>query len=319
MLDKLRSMAVFAKVVELGSFRRAAEALDLSASVVSHHVAMLEKQLDVTLLYRSTRHLSPTVDGTNLYEACRAMVQSAEAGLNALSSETKVLSGRLWMVVPGPFSSGRFLGDVAAFSEMYPQLQIRIDFDDRPRNMAQEGVDLAIRFGEQPDSSLVSRKLFDAPRRIFAAPAYLARHGTPKHPSELAQHEWVSIGSEQVLDMTSGSEKCSGIAFRSRVIVSNVEAVRHLARDGLGLIVVPAFLVQEELLDGRLSEVLPEWASASAGCYALYPTRVGPHAASRRFVDFLLERIAVIREVSQAASASRKAAAKRSRNKASGS
>ncbi|GAA5171794.1 LysR family transcriptional regulator [Viridibacterium curvum] len=300
MLDKLRSMAVFAKVVELGSFRRAAEALDLSASVVSHHVATLEKQIGVTLLYRSTRHLSPTPDGARLYESCLAMVQSAEAGLSAMASESAALNGRLWFIAPGPFASPRFLASVADFARLHPQLQIRVDFDDRPRNIVQEGIDLAIRFGEQPDSSLVSRKLFDAPRRIFASPDYLARCGEPQHPADLAQHEWVSIGAEQSVDMASANELYKAVPIRARMIVSNGVVQRQLGCEGLGLILLPAFIVQEELQQGLLREVLPGWESAGAGCYALFPARVGANSASRRFVDFLMERILQASEIKAA-------------------
>ena len=288
MLDKLRSMAIFAKVVELGSFRRAAEALDLSTSVVSHHVAQLEKQLGVTLLYRSTRHLSTTNEGASLYEQCQIMVAAAESGLGRLSQDAGVLVGRLRIVAPGPFANGPFMEDVATFAIEHPQLQIRLEFDDRPRNLVQEGIDLAIRFGAPEDSSLVARQLIKVSRRIYAAPAYLAARGTPSDLQCLADHDWVDLGAQtQPTELWSGTDHVSCMPLRRRVVASSMPAAKLLAMRGLGLIMLPDFVVQEDLQTGQLVPVLPEWGSSGEALHALYPARRETNAAPRRFVEFL--------------------------------
>ena len=293
MLDKLRSMAIFAKVVELGSFRRAAEALALSASVVSHHVAQLEKQLGVTLLYRSTRHLSTTVEGAALYERCQAMVAAAESGLEELSSDSATLTGRLWVVAPGPFANGPFMEDIAIFAKEHPQLQLRLEFDDRPRNLVQEGIDLAIYVGSPPDSSLVARKLINVARNIYGAPAYLAERGMPSSPQALAAHDWIDFRNDPIpMELWSGTEHFSAQPVRRRLTVSSLQAAKLLAVRGLGLIMLPDFLVQEELRSGQLLPVLPDWGSYGEGIYALYPVRREAGAASRRLVDFLQAQIA---------------------------
>ena len=175
MLDKLRSMAVFARVAEYGSFRRAAQRVGLSPSVVSHHLSQLEKELGVQLLYRSTRHVALTEQGLRFYENCKAMLQAAEGALDSLHEDQ--LGGRLWLVAPLAFSAGPFIDDVAEFCELYPRAELRLEFDDGPRNLIQEGIDLAIRFGPQESSPLVCRRLFEHQQRFYASPTYLHKFG----------------------------------------------------------------------------------------------------------------------------------------------
>ena len=296
MLDKLRSMAIFSKVVELGSFRKAADALDLSASVVSHHVSQLEKQLGTTLLYRSTRYLSLTSAGEELYAFSRSMVQAAEAGLNTIAHEPQELTGRFWIVAPGAFASTPFVTDVAIFARQHPQLDIRLEFDDRPRNMAHEGIDLCIVLGQQPDSSLISRKLFEANLRIVCSPQYLEHHGEPQHPDELQDHDWIAVRAEATLYMSKAGETTREINLRPRMVATSVQATKLLAVGGLGLTTLPRFILEPELETGELKEILPGWVSGFDHCYALFPPHIGKNSATRLFVDYMQVRIEEERE-----------------------
>lgn len=194
MLDHLRPLAVFAKVVELGSFRAAAKALGLSHSVVSHHVSQLEQMLGSTLLYRTTRRLSLTQQGERLFASAAAMLQAAESGLDEIAGGSRQPIGLLRVTVPAVLAAAHLVDDVAAFAELYPRVQLALNFSDTRRDLVSEGIDIAIRMGRLEDSSLKSRKLAVIPDALFASPSYVARHPRPRRPADLAQWDWLQLG-----------------------------------------------------------------------------------------------------------------------------
>lgn len=286
MLDKLRSMAVFVRVVEAGSFRLAAERLELSASVVSHHITQLESELGVRLLYRSTRHVALTDQGAQFYEDCRTMVEAAEGALSGLRGDE--MRGRLWVVAPTPLSVGPFVSDVAEFCRRYPEVEFRIEFDDSPRNLIQEGIDVAIRFGEQKSSSLVARPLLSGKPQHYVSPAYIAAHGTIETLDQLRRAHWITLGNvEQDIQVTGPDGQVEVIEMRRRVSVNSVVALHELTLAGIGVAQLPPMMVQAHITAGQLVEVLPDWQCEDNLCYAVFPSRAMPNALSRRFVDFI--------------------------------
>ena len=285
MIDKLRSMAVFARVAEAGSFRRAAERLGLSASVVSHHVTHLEEELGVQLLYRSTRHVALTDAGRRFFESCSAMLESAEEAIATLD-ETEP-TGVLWLVAPTPFSFGPFVDDVAEFCQRYPRADVRLEFDDRPRNLIQEGIDLALCFGRQPSSNLVSRTLFHARHAIWASPAYLAEYGAIDSLEQLQEARWIRSGQSEEIELLSAAGQTVRFRPRTRIGVNQIMAQHEFALAGLGLLEAPAFSVSNDLASGRLVQVLPEWSFKPFPCCAVFPARAGDRSLTRRFIDFL--------------------------------
>ncbi|MBS1210439.1 MAG: transcriptional regulator LysR family [Proteobacteria bacterium] len=289
MLNQLRSMAVFARVAESGSFRRAAERLGLSASVVSHHITQLETELGVQLLYRSTRHVSLTDQGKLFYESCRNMVEAAKTALDGLHEEQ--VTGRLWIVAPGPFSAGPFLNDVAEFCTLYPRIEIRLDFDDGPRNLIQEGIDLALCFGPQENSSLICRTLFAQRPSFYAAPSYLEKCGSIRRIEDLQTAQWVVLNLSSDLVLTGPQGDTCQLTLHRRISVNNVVAQHQLTLAGLGVSELPPVMVQQDVEHGRLIEVLPEWQRERISCYAIYPARAMPKALSRRFVDYIASKM----------------------------
>lgn len=289
MIDKLRSMAVFARVAELGSFRRAAERLGLSASVVSHHITQLENELGVQLLYRSTRHVSLSDQGMRFYEACRGMVEAAENALDSLHENQ--VRGRLWIVAPAPFSVGPFVADVAEFCELYPQVDVKLEFDDGPRNLIQEGIDVAIRDGKQENSSLICRTLFTDRPGIFAAPAYLARYGEITRIEDLQNAQWVAIPNRADIVLQNETRQAVNFIPRRRISVNSVIALHQLVLAGVGIAEVPQILVDSDVEAGHLIRLLPQWQSEEVSCCALYPARAMPNSLARRFVDFIYEKM----------------------------
>lgn len=294
MLDKLRSMAVFVRVAETGSFRRAAERLGLSASVVSHHVSQLENELGVQLLYRSTRHVALTDRGQRFYESCRSMVSSAEDALAELHEDQS--SGKLWIVAPAQFAVGPFMRDIAEFCQLYQRVDLRLEFDDTPRNLIQEGIDVAITLEQPANSSLVSRTLFANTHGLYAAPGYLARCGPITCIDDLEQLEWINVLTMQELVMCHASGEARRITPRSRVSVNNVAAQHELVVAGVGIARMPPVAVDADLAAGRLVKVLPEWQSGEVSCCAVYPARARPNSLARQFVEFIHGKLQALNE-----------------------
>lgn len=291
MLDQLRPMAVFATTVETGSFRAAAKALKLSPSVVSHHVGQLEGRLGVALLYRSTRSLSLTPDGEKLFGAARAMLEAAEAGLDAISGQSSQPVGELRLTAPAVLSAGILVDDIAAFSERFPKIQLSLNFTDLRRNLIGDGIDVAIRMGWLEDSALKSKKLFEIRRKLCVAPSYIAKRAPPRRPADLADWDWLQLKSVRPeMTLTSKRGASHRIAFVPKLIVDDAIALYRLSRAGLGLAMTPEFLAADDIAQGRMVELLPAWHLEPLRIYAVWPPNAPRDSLTARFVAFLEER-----------------------------
>lgn len=204
MLDELRSMAVFATVVREGSFRAAAKQLQLSTSVVSHHVTQLERRLGCALLYRTTRKLSLTPDGEHFFEACSRSIDAAQEGLERIQTLRKTMAGRLRVGAPAILAQGPFARDVQVFAQAHPAVDLELLFTDERQNQVAESIDVAIRIGWLEDSTLRARKLFEVRRVLCAAPALLADHPPIRTPADLCALPWIaSTALPDFLDLSS--------------------------------------------------------------------------------------------------------------------
>jgi DNA-binding transcriptional LysR family regulator len=290
MIDELRAMAIFARTVETGSFRAAARELNLSPSVVSHHIAQLEARLGVALLYRSTRRLSLTHDGGKLLESARTVLQAAERGLNAIAGRSAEPSGRLSITVPvlGYSARGALIDDLAAFAQAYPKVALAINFSDEKRDLIRDGIDLAIRIGALKDSALKSKKLSVITRKLVAAPAYVAARKKPRRPADIEGWDWIGLSMRPnhkiLISKTGGTHR---IDFTPRITVDSIDAMCRLAVAGLGLVLAPAFLVDEDIRAGRLAELLPGWRVEALGVYAVWPSNAGKESLTYRLLRFL--------------------------------
>jgi DNA-binding transcriptional LysR family regulator len=295
-LDDLVSLALFARVVEAGSFTAAARALGLSKSVVSARVARLEDHLGARLLHRTTRRLSLSQAGTALYERAARMVAAANDASELAEGASREPRGRLRISAPVTLSQ-MFLGPVLAeFLRGHPSVQIDLDASDRMVDLVAEGFDLAVRIvriANLRDSSMVARKLATDRLVVVGSPSYLARAGTPRAATDLAHHnclryaqvsgsaEWGFRGLERVRQVVEGS-----------LVVSDGTVLREAAAAGLGLAVLPSFMVAAELASRRLVAVLDDLPSREIGIFAVYPHRRNVPAKVRAFVDFLVARFA---------------------------
>ena len=293
MLEDLRPLALFAKVIELGSFRAAARAYGLSASVVSHHVSELESRFGVPLLYRSTRRLALTPDGESLLLPARAMMEAAQRGVDALSGRSATPDGLLRVTAPAFFAETPFPQGLAAFLNSYPRAQLTVSFSDGPRDLLRDGLDLALRIGKLEDSAYKVRKLAEMQRLLVASPAYVESRRSARQPRELAEWDFVKLTSRPA-ELRLRAPNRRGVAtvqFVSRVSVDSASAMRALVVEGAGIAALPEVMVRRELERGALIEVLPRWRLVSLGVYAVRPMGTAASRLTQLFVDFMEPRL----------------------------
>ncbi len=291
MLDLLRPMAAFARTVEAGSFRAAARDLGLSPSVVGHHVAQLEARLGVALIYRSTRRLSLTHDGEKLFVEARRMVEAAAAGLDLIAGRVAQPGGELTVTAPSVLVDGFLIEDLAAFARAYPRVRLDLSFSDMRRDLIGEGIDLAIRMGWLADSALKSRKLREMTLAVIATPGYLAGKPVPAHPADLARLDWIRLRAlPPRASLTNAGGEVTEFGFEERVTADDATAIYRLAREGLGLGMVPRSLAAADLAAGILVEVLPGWRLDAPGVFAVWPPNAARRSLTMLLVEFLDKR-----------------------------
>lgn len=299
MQDQLAAMAVFARVVEAGSFSGAGRQLGLSKSAVSKAVARLEDHLGTRLINRTTRKLSLTETGRAFYEGCRRMLNEAEAAERAVTHLTDAPRGVLRVNAPMSFGIRHLSPGLGTFMAAYPELEVDLTLEDRRVDLVEEGYDLAIRIGVMPDSSLVARRLGPNPRVICAAPDYLERRGVPRSPEALASHDcllyhYQSSGDSWRLRPRPGAAGAeTSVRVKGRLKVNNGDSLREAALAGLGIAHLPAFIVHEDLAAGRLVALLQDYDDvADGGVFAVYPASRNLSPKVRVFIDFLADRFA---------------------------
>lgn len=294
MINDLRALAIFAKVVESSSFRSAAVALNLSPSVVSHHIAQLEKRLGVALLYRSTRRLSLTNEGEQLFASAKKMLCAAEKGLNSIAYNAVEPTGKLHLTIPAMLTRSALMDTIAAFAKSFPNVAITINFSDIQQDLIQDSIDLAIRIGDLKDSTLKSKRLFTMKRKLVAAPTLLNKNKPPKIPKDLLKWDWIGLKMRpNSKKLINSKGKVCVLNFEPRIIVDSMDAVCQLAIAGLGIATPLASLVTDELNQGYLVELLPEWQVESLPVYALWPPNVSKESLAYRLIKFLEEHCSI--------------------------
>lgn len=288
MLDQLRQIAIFAKTVDHGSFRAAARALDISPSVVSHHISQLEDRLGVALLYRSTRKLSVTEDGKRLLAEAHAMIGAAEAGLNAVANRGPALSGVLNVTIPAVLAQSMLVDRIAAFADAHRNVRLSLDFSDMRREVIAGGIDVAIRMGWLQDSALKARKLYDASRVLVGAASYVNAMPGPQAPEDLGDWRWLELTPvrRKAEFLRSGAATVQ-VRGATHVSVNDAHAMYRLSRAGAGLAILPTFLVEDDIASGDMVHVLPAWEAESLGVYAVWPPNAPKAGLTARFVEAL--------------------------------
>lgn len=285
-MNLLDAMSAYVRVAELGSYTRAAEALDLSRTRVSRLVMELENHLGVRLLQRTTRRLHLTEAGESYLARAQGILQALEEAEAELGAGSTEVCGRLR--VNGPMSFGtRFLSPpITRFMVAHPALQVRLDLNDRRVDLLEEGYDLAIRIGELPDSSLVARRLARSHMLLCASPDYLTRFGEPRSLAELAEHRCLRYRTASGTDWQLDGQR---LTVHGPLESNNGDVLTQAAEAGLGIAHQPSFLITESIKSGRLVPLLIEEASVFIDIYGVYPARHHLPAKVERLLDFLAE------------------------------
>ncbi len=290
-MDRFEALQLFTRIVELGSFSRAAEMLEIPRATATHAIKALEARLGTRLLERTTRHVRPTLDGQAFYERCVLVLNDLDDAESALRNVASNPRGRLRVDMSGTHAARIVLPGIDDFRRRYPGIDLVVSSGDRLIDLVREGVDCVIRAGVPKDSTLVARRLAMMPQVICASPAYLARFGTPRHPDELSAHQAVGFFSsgnavDYTFDLTIDGERRE-FALGGWMAVNDAENYGVCALRGCGLIQLPRYHVEDELRDGRLVEVLGEWASPDLPLSALYPYHRQLSPRVRVFIDWI--------------------------------
>lgn len=289
-VDRYTAMLAFVRVVESGSFVRAAERLASSTSTLSRQIAELEQHIGARLLQRTTRRLSLTDSGQAYYERCVQILADLEEAESQAGSSAARPSGTLRLTCSHNIGIHRIAPALAAFSSLHPQLRYEVSASDRIVDLVEEGFDLALRVGSVGSDQLVARKLGSMRLLLCAAPSYLARCGTPASPGELAQHDTLTYAYSpnprlwQIVE-TDGTRH--EVKIGSRLHANSGDILVAAAAAGLGLVFEPDFMVAPALSAGRLVRVLPNCVGPSGDIWAVYPSRRHLSAKVRQFVDFI--------------------------------
>ena len=292
-MDRLDAMALFVRVAELGSFSAAAEQRGAARSVVTRQIAALEAHLGAKLMARSTRRLSLTSAGSEYLEQCRQILGLVEAAESGIAEDRGILRGRIRASVPVAFGLKRLTQPMLAFAAMHPEVRLDLDYTDQRAHLIEGGIDLAIRVTRRLEPADVARKIGTMRMRTVASPAYLARKGRPKHPSELQQHD--CLGYTVAGDTAAWAYLIDGalvrVPVRARLHANNGEALTRAAAEGLGVTSQPDFILEEELAAGRVVEILDAFPMPELGIYAMLPGNRQVPQRVRALVDFLAEHL----------------------------
>ncbi|SMF93859.1 DNA-binding transcriptional regulator, LysR family [Methylomagnum ishizawai] len=292
-MDKLTSMLVFTKVAKAGSFASAAKELGLSRAMATKHVMQLENGLGIRLLNRTTRNLSLTEVGMVYLERCLQILdemEEMEIAVTRLQTEPR---GTLKVNATPFFGAYHLAPAVAAYTEIYPDVNVEMILQASYVDLIEEGFDLAIHLDELRDSSLIARKLGSSQRVVCGSPAYFKKHGSPKTPDDLRKHNCLVNSSLPPRDQwqfsVPGGE--TTVIKVGGTMQSNVaDALRMAALSALGLVLLPTYMVGQDIRKNRLQAVLTDYIPAPLEIHAVYPHRKHLSAKVRTFVDFLHER-----------------------------
>lgn len=292
-MDRLLAMQVFTRIVELGAFGKAADSLGLPRASVTLLIKRLERHLGVQLLHRTTRQVSPTLDGQAYYERCLRLLSDLEETESFFSQTRNNPQGRLRVDLPTSLAARVVIPALAEFCARYPRIQLEVGASDRPVDLIREGVDCVLRAGEVHDTSLVARPLAQLPQITCASAAYLQRHGTPRSIDELQGHLAVNYLSALTgrcfpLDFISAGERIE-LQLPGSLSVSSAESYVAACEAGMGIIQAPYYHLREQLAAGTLCEVLAQYRPAAMPLTALYPQQRQLSRRVRVFVDWLVE------------------------------
>ncbi|MVW76878.1 LysR family transcriptional regulator [Pseudomonas xionganensis] len=292
-MDRLTAMRVFVEVVERGSQTAAADALEMSRAMVSRYLGELEAWVGARLLHRTTRKLSLTGAGELLLGQCREMLAVAETMQGVGRMGQAAPRGTLRIACSQSLAQAWLVHALDEFTRLYPQVSIELVVGSQAVNLVEARIDLALRITNQLDPNLIARQLAVCRSVVCATPAYLARHGTPQRPEELAQHNCLSYAyfGRSIWEFSRAGEP-QAVAVSGNLSANESMVLLEAALADSGISLQPRYSVAAHLRSGALVQLLPDYEPQQLGIHALYGTRRQMPAALRALLDFLIERLA---------------------------
>ncbi len=294
-MDDLNDLYYFAQVVEHGGFAAAGRALHTPKSKLSRRIALLEERLDVRLLQRSTRHFSVTEIGQEYHRHCLAMLIEAQAAREAIERTRSEPQGIVRMSCPTTLLQYRIGDLISRFMVLNPKVQVHLDATNRHVDVLGEGLDLAlrVRFPPLENSDLVMRVLADSPQRLVASPELLKGRTLPLLPADLSglpSLDWRQQG-DHLWQLEGPNGAMAEVRHQPRLISDDMTTLLQAALRGVGLVQLPCMVVEQELAQGRLLDIMPQWVPRCGVVHALFPSRRGLLPSVRGLIDFLAEQL----------------------------
>jgi DNA-binding transcriptional LysR family regulator len=290
-MDRLAAMKVFAEVARCGSFTAAAEHLEMSRVMVTRHVAALEAWLETRLLQRSTRRISLTEAGEVFLTQSRQMLELSADMQERSGERDRAPRGQLRVTTSMSFGMAHLAAAIAEYLALYPQVSVDLLMVDRPVNLIEDRVDLAVRISGELDPNLVARRIAPCRSVVCAAPAYLARRGTPQRPTDLAQHNCLTysrFGKSEWRFLAAGDE--TSVPVSGNLSANEATVLTQAARVGAGIALQPTYLAGPLIRSGELVRLLPGWQLPDLTIWGVYLSRQHVPATLRTLLDFLVQR-----------------------------
>lgn len=290
-IDLFKAMRTFVKVAELESFSAASRDLNIVASAVSRQVSDIEEYFDCQFLYRTTRAMNLTAEGLYYLEQFKEIINRLDDLKGKSQQRHHKIAGHLRISAPTGSASLGFLKAASDYVGQHPDLRLSWLFVNRFVNLVEEGVDLAIRVGDLPDSSFIARRYAHLRISFVASPDYLKRHGQPLHPKELSQHQCILDSSNRLPGRWRYKEngKEEQVAIRPHMELNDGDNVASCAADGLGIAYIPTFLMQNHIDEGRLVTILDEFELEQVPISLVYPSNRMVNPALRGLIDHILK------------------------------
>jgi DNA-binding transcriptional LysR family regulator len=285
--EQLKSMVVFAQVIEQGTLSGAAKHIGLSRAVVSYHIKKLEAHLGIKLLNRSTRTISPTEAGLEYYQHCRIIAEQASAANQQIENLKHEPVGLLKITCPVNVGLQTIVPALNEFRSIYPKIDLDVMLTDEVVNIMKEGIDLAVRGAPLPDSGLQATKLSTLETCLCGSPAYFEKFGYPKHPTELNKHQWViyklTSGS---LELSKGSRSFS-IEMKGTISTNNAAARTAFVEGGHGLGRIPVYDAKPKIMAGKLISIFDDYTMREINVFGVFPPGNAESKKLRLLIDFL--------------------------------
>jgi DNA-binding transcriptional LysR family regulator len=290
-MDTLDGIKTVIAVIETGSFTAASERLGMSKALVSKYVGEVEDSLGVRLLNRSTRRLALTEAGQRYYDQALPLLEEFAEMVDSVTGEQSSPRGLLRISVPVTFGEMSLAPLIPKFLQQYPDIGVDLQLNDKMIDMLEEGIDVVIRIGAVDDSSLIAKHIQTLPLALCASPAYITQHGLPETPEDLIKHQCVIDSNFRIgkhWPIICPDNITTSVEVSSRIMANSPRAVKEIALADGGIGMIPRFIVQDALDDGRLEEILPTYRTLEFGLFAIYPHRRYLSRKVRCFIDFLV-------------------------------